>query len=358
MNISDKLLRAFSDIINTRNDTPKRKQNATVLGTVVKEGDNISVIIDGSEIATPASALVGVDNGDRVDVLIENHKATITGNHTSPAITKFGDVYVTMSSDGVIVGKLDEDEQPTGASILIDPTSGEFRVVDANGVPLARFGEIAQIGRADKPHSVTTGNAFQIVSGSGEVLASFGTNTDIKRFRSERVEVIPANGSSGNVISSAYDENGNLAAKVRLHTYPDSGRGGIWDDMSGKWLIFAEPNGDIKARITPVRLYSGTAHPRIISSEADTYTDVPITGLSQWSMIAAYCRAGLNYQYLIFVRGGSAESYMSYYSQSANVTTRGGFRVDWSNNRMQIRGLLGNDVNLIALYNVYGILTN
>lgn len=358
MNISDKLLRAFSDIINTRNDTPKRKQNATVLGTVVKEGENISVVIDGSEIATPASALVGVDNGDRVDVLIENHKATITGNHTSPAITKFGDVYVTMSPDGVIVGKLDEDEQPTGASILIDPTSGEFRVVDANGIPLARFGNIAQIGRADKPHSVTTENAFQIVNGSGDVLATFGSNTVIKNFKSERVEVSPANGATGNIISSAYDDDGNLAASVRLHANPTSGRGGVYDSMSSKWLIFAEPNGDVKGRITPIRLFSGTVHPRVISSDDDKYTDVPITGLSQWSMIAAYCRAGLNYQYLIFVRGGSAESYMSYYSQSTNVTTRGGFRVDWTNNRMRIRGLLGNDVNNIALYNVYGILTN
>lgn len=355
MNISDKLLRSFSDIINTRNDTPKKKQNATVLGTVVKEGENVSVKIDGSDISTPAAALVGVDNGDRVDVLIENHKAIITANHTSPAITKFGDVYVTMSHDGVIVGKLDEDEQPTGASILIDPTTGEFRVVDADGTALAKFGQIAQIGREDRPHSITTESAFQIVDGSGNVLATFGGNTIIKALQSERVDIRPQNGEGGNVVVSSYDANGTLAASTRLHTNPTSGRGGLYDSMSGKWVIFAESNGDIKARITPVRLYSNAVHPRVISAD-EVYTNVPVPGLSQWSMVVAYCRVGLNYQFLTFVRGGPAESYMTSYSRSSNVTTRGSFRADWTNNRMRIRGLQGDDVEIITLYNVYGLL--
>ena len=357
MNISDKLLRSFSDIINSsRNDRRRDKQNNTVYGTVVKENGNVSVLIDGSVAPTPASCLVGVDNGDRVDVLIKNHKAIITANHTSPAITKFGDVYVTMSPDGVIVGKLDEDEQPTGASILIDPTSGEFRVVDADGKPLARFGESAQLGRDDRPHSVTDANYFIIKDANNNDVAVFGANTSIKRLVAERAEVRPANGSVANMPVSAYDNNGDLAAAVRLHANPSSGRGGLYDSMASNWMVYSEPNGDIKARITPVQLYSGAIHPRIISAE-ETYTNASVPGLSSWSMVVAFCRVGLNYQHLVFIRGGSTESYMSYYSRSSDVTTRGGFKVDWANNRMQIRGLLGDDTQLITLYNVYGLLT-
>ncbi len=357
MNISDKLLRSFSEIINTRNDTPKRKQNVTVLGTVVKEGDNVSVKIDGSDISTPAKGLVGVDNGDRVDVLIENHKAIITANHTSPAITKFGDVYVTMSPDGIIVGKLDEDEQPTGASILIDPTTGDFKVVDADGNALAKFGLNAQIGRSDRPHSITTENAFQIVDSEGNVLAAFGGNTSIKQLRSERIDVIPPNGTAGNIVATAYDDNGNLVASTRLLANPTTKRAGLYDSITGKWIIFAEPGGDIKARITPIQLYSGTIHPRVISADDDKYTAVSVPGLSQWTMVTAYCRVGLNYQHLTFVRGGPLESYMTYYNRVSDVTTRGGFKVDWANNRMQIRGLMGDDTDMIGLYYVYGILT-
>ena len=132
MELSDKLLRSFAEVI--RSNKPKeKKQNPSVMGTVVKNGVNVGVIIDGSTITTPAKTLVGVEDGDRVDVVIQNHKAVITGNHTNNAITRFGDVYITMSQDGVIVGKLDDQEQPTGASILIDPTTGVFRVVDADG---------------------------------------------------------------------------------------------------------------------------------------------------------------------------------------------------------------------------------
>ena len=66
MNLSDKLLRSFSDIINTPKESTKRKQNTTVYGTVVKNENGVSVIIDGSTIATPASYLVDIEDGDRV----------------------------------------------------------------------------------------------------------------------------------------------------------------------------------------------------------------------------------------------------------------------------------------------------
>lgn len=354
MNISDKLLRSFSDIINKRNDTPKKKQNATVLGTVVKEGENVSVKIDGSDISTPATALVGVDNGDRVDVLIENHKAIITANHTSPAITKFGDVYVTMSPDGVIVGKLDEDEQPTGASILIDPTTGEFRIVDVDGKALARFGVNSQIGRDDKPHTKTTGTDFLICDANGNVLATFGSTANVKRLVSDSVDVF-STGVNASTRVAAYDANGVLKATGRLLATSGTGRFGVYDGQASNWLIYSEPNGDVHNRTTPILLRSETVSPSRISPD-EVYTNVSTPNLSKYSMVVAYCRCGLTYTTITFIRGGSTERFLSYYN---GRLIRGGFKVDWDNNRFRVRCTIGNDGDqqYVSISHIYGILT-
>lgn len=47
--------------------------------------DTVFVKIDGSESLTPVSTVINVEDGERVTVIIENHKAMITGNLSSPA---------------------------------------------------------------------------------------------------------------------------------------------------------------------------------------------------------------------------------------------------------------------------------
>ena len=68
----------------TQNTEPRDKDN-TAYGTVVVMGSKKYVKIDGSDLMTPVSSTVAVENGDRVIVTIKNHSATVTGNTTSPA---------------------------------------------------------------------------------------------------------------------------------------------------------------------------------------------------------------------------------------------------------------------------------
>lgn len=353
MRLSDKQLRAFSDIVNSsRKESLNKKQNSPIYGTVVKEGNNVSVILDGSTIATPASSLVGVDNGDRVDVIIQNHKAVITGNHTSPAITKFGDVYVTMSEDGVIVGKLDEDEQPTGASILIDPTTGEFRIVDTDGLALARFGTEAQIGRDDRPHSLTKGTEFQIVSADGTVVAKFAATSTVNRLVAERVSVVPDNGVSGLVYVTGKDANGAVTAYGGLDATP-SGSLGLYDSNHQDWMIWSDKNGNVYSKIDPMILYNGEATPTTISET--TYKNVTVSGLNNWSMVAVQYRVGAEYGTIIFARGSTATRNPACYYGGRLV--RGSFTIDWTNNRMRLRCLNGNtgDHTLVVLQQIVGM---
>ena len=82
MKLSNDLISQF---VKTTADNDTTKKETTVYGTVVKQGSNVFVKLDGSELLTPASSTTVVKNGERVTVMIKNHTAVITGNISSPA---------------------------------------------------------------------------------------------------------------------------------------------------------------------------------------------------------------------------------------------------------------------------------
>lgn len=82
MSLSSELIDQLVKV--TQNTEPRDKDN-TAYGTVVIMGSKKYVKIDGSDLMTPVSSTVAVENGDRVIVMIKSHSATITGNTSSPA---------------------------------------------------------------------------------------------------------------------------------------------------------------------------------------------------------------------------------------------------------------------------------
>lgn len=82
MSLSSELIDQLVKV--TQNIEPRDKDN-TAYGTVVIMGSKKYVKIDGSDLMTPVSSTVAVENGDRVIVMIKSHSATITGNTSSPA---------------------------------------------------------------------------------------------------------------------------------------------------------------------------------------------------------------------------------------------------------------------------------
>lgn len=82
MSLSSELIDQLVKV--TQNTEPRDKDN-TAYGTVVIMGSKKYVKIDGSDLMTPVSSTVAVENGDRVIVTIKSHSATITGNTSSPA---------------------------------------------------------------------------------------------------------------------------------------------------------------------------------------------------------------------------------------------------------------------------------
>lgn len=81
MSLSDKLVSQFAKLTNSKEES---KTESIVYGTVFKQGDSDFVKIDGADILTPVISTMVIKDGDRVTVMIKNHKAIVTGNITSP----------------------------------------------------------------------------------------------------------------------------------------------------------------------------------------------------------------------------------------------------------------------------------
>lgn len=82
MSLDKKVIKDFVAAVNKKEET---KTPTILTGTVHREGGTVFVKIDGSESLTPVFTVINVENGERVTLTIENHKAMITGNLSSPA---------------------------------------------------------------------------------------------------------------------------------------------------------------------------------------------------------------------------------------------------------------------------------
>ena len=84
MGLSYNLISEFVKITNDKKEKPKE---GTVYATIVGSGDTKYVKIDGSDLLTPMDTTTDIEDGERVTVMIKDHKATVTGNITSPSVS-------------------------------------------------------------------------------------------------------------------------------------------------------------------------------------------------------------------------------------------------------------------------------
>jgi hypothetical protein len=186
MGLSADLISQFVKI--TKDTLPKHK-STTVYGTVVKEGTNVSVQIDGSEgrLTPIAPTTTDVENGDRVSVSITNHVAVITGNLTSPSArtdtVQEIDGHVQIVDDTV----QDHDIQITTLEVVVaDKVS--TKVLEA---------EVARIGQLEAENAVITGkltaNEASIKDLEAENVTITGILTaneaDIKKLEADNVTI-------------------------------------------------------------------------------------------------------------------------------------------------------------------------
>lgn len=86
MILSNDLVSQFAKLI--KNSDENNQNGIMVEGTAVEYNKKMYVRLDGSDQLTPIiSSTAGMKNGDRVTVLIKDHKTTVTGNTSSPSVS-------------------------------------------------------------------------------------------------------------------------------------------------------------------------------------------------------------------------------------------------------------------------------
>lgn len=178
MNLPQSLLDEFAKVTN---DTTPTNTEKTVYGTYsVNQNGKAFVMLDGAQSATPVANAMDAKTGDRVAVMIKDHKAVVMGNLTMPASARTATGYMQFKNEGLVVGALDNSGNPTGPYVVVG--NSDFKVYNSSSTLLATFGadgtelrsSAGTILASFKSNlaKITTGS-YQIVNTANKVLAEF-----------------------------------------------------------------------------------------------------------------------------------------------------------------------------------------
>ena len=122
MALSHEVISQFAKLVDNK---PKKDEGVTVKGTYKIIGDIEYVQLDGSDVLTPVESTVEAKTGERVQVLIKDHFATVTGNISSPAARSkdVKDLEDTVDEQGNTIQQMDNTIVQQGNSIIQMNTS-------------------------------------------------------------------------------------------------------------------------------------------------------------------------------------------------------------------------------------------
>lgn len=75
----------ISEFVKITNDKKQNTKEGTVYATIVSGTEGKYVKIDGSDLLTPTDTTTDIEDGERVTLMIKDHKAIVTGNITTPS---------------------------------------------------------------------------------------------------------------------------------------------------------------------------------------------------------------------------------------------------------------------------------
>ena len=133
MALSNDLARQFARVTNTKDKT---KRESTVYGTAKMYEGIMCVQVDGSELFTPVETSVSMKEGERVAVLIKDHRAIVMGNITDPsassvAVDVMGGRVDDVVDDVVEFKSVMADEITVDELTAITATIGDLKAVSA-----------------------------------------------------------------------------------------------------------------------------------------------------------------------------------------------------------------------------------
>ena len=139
----------------------------------------------------------------------------------------------------------------------------------------------------------------------------------------------------------------------RMAATETTGRFGLWDIKHRKWIIRSESDGSVIAYINPVTLYNTKL---TAPTTQNQYAYASAAELANYNVVLVRCECGNVRQMLVFCRlFGDSPLYIF---DNNDTYLRGGFLVDWTNNRIGVRWVNGTSqmASNVFFQQVYGIL--
>lgn len=203
MELPRDLVKEFAQV--TVEDDAKPNES-TVPGTTVSYEGQIYVKLDGSDQLTPISTTTTVGPNQRVNVLIKNHTATVTGNYTDPSassnkVNQIGDQISEFEI--VIADKVDTDELNAQIARIDQLVSDNITV---NGKIDAAEAEIDDL---TAQNATITGN-LEAANAEIENLKATKIDADIVEAKYATIENLEATNADIHNLQADYGEFKNL----------------------------------------------------------------------------------------------------------------------------------------------------
>ena len=155
------------------------------------------------------------------------------------------------------------------------------------------------------------------------------------------------------VIVTQNDENNNLTAKGAL-TSTYGGNFGLYDQKHQKWLIRSDSSSRM---VFGMPMYIQTIYNTKLTapSTQNTWAEASVPNIANYNIILMRCECFNCRQLLVFCRNfGTGALYLT---DNASTYVRGGYRIDWTNNKVGVQWLNGTTTTASTVYiqQVYGI---
>lgn len=280
MDLNSILVSEFAKITN--DDKKTTNEGSTVYGTYRVDGDGAYVQIDGSDTRTPVTTTSEARNGDRVTVLIKNHRAIITGNLTDPSTTV----------------KSVEERIETGVGTIQETIDNLKTQLDNQEITLDEYREaIAEAKRKATDY-------IDFTAGTGLVIGSSSISSNV-RIYSGGIDI-----RDGNTILASYTDDviylGNASGTATIDLCNGAGSIGAFDD-----------NGQYNADLLSIK---SSANMKLIAGSTVKNT----INLTKGS-IDLSC-------------GSACSIYMSDYASNGITLSCGGYSLNISNSGISIPG--------------------
>lgn len=204
MSVSDELITQFVKATYDGKDT---NTETTHYGTVVEDGSQLYVRLDGSDVLTPILTTTEIQPGERVVVTIRNHTATVMGNLDNPAFgTKSAGSLTSTIEQTAEAIRLEVADGDAQLKSLIEQTAGSIRseVSDVDAQLKSQIEQTADSirsevsdGDAELKSQIeqTASEINQTISNNHDEFTTFKQTVDGWEFVDENGSIIIENGS-------------------------------------------------------------------------------------------------------------------------------------------------------------------